>query len=100
LPGSYNITVCVVEDNIISAQDSASVIIHNYNFKNVLRGSVNGTYGEILTKSVDPTLTYLGRFSIPINTAWVAENCWILAFVSKSDTKEILQVIKKRVIKQ
>jgi hypothetical protein len=100
ISGSYNITVCVVEDNIISAQDSASVIIHNYNFKNVLRGSVNGTYGEILTKSVDPTLTYLGRFSIPINTAWVAENCWILAFVSKSDTKEILQVIKKRVIKQ
>ena len=100
LQGSFNITVCVVEDNIISAQDSASTIIHNYVFKNVLRGSVNGTYGEILTASVDPSLTYMGRFSIPINTNWVPENCSILAFVSKPDTKEIIQVIKKKVITQ
>ena len=100
LPGSYSITVCVVEDNIISAQDSASTIIHNYVFKDVLRGSVNGTYGETLTASVDPAMTYLGKFSIPLNSAWVPENCWILAFVSKSDTREILQVIKKRVITQ
>ena len=100
LQGSFNITVCVVEDNIISAQDSASTIIHNYVFKNVLRGSVNGTYGEILTASVDPSLTYLGRFSIPINPTWVPENCSILAFVSKPDTKEIIQVIKKKVITQ
>jgi len=100
LPGSYNITVCVMEDNIISAQDSASTIIHNYVFKNVLRGSVNGTYGEILTTSVDLSITYMGRFSIPINTNWVPENCWILAFVSKSDTREIIQVIKKKVITQ
>jgi len=100
LAGSYNLTVCVVEDNMISAQDSASIIIHNYVFNDVLRGSVNGTYGEILTTSVDPSLTYMGKFSIPINTAWVASNCWILAFVSKSDTKEILQVIKKKVITQ
>lgn len=100
LTGSYNITVCVMEDNMISAQDSASIIIHNYVFNDVLRGSVNGTYGEILTTSVDPSLTYMGKFSIPITTAWVAKNCWILAFVSKSDTKEILQVIKKKVITQ
>jgi hypothetical protein len=73
-------------------------IIHNYIFKDVLRGAVNGTYGETLTTSVDPALTYLGKFSIPINTAWVPENCWILAFVSKSDTKEIIQVIKQKVI--
>ena len=100
LTGSYNITVCVMEDNMISAQDSASIIIHNYVFNDVLRGSVNGTYGEILTTSVDPSLTYMGKFSIPITTAWVAKNCWILAFISKSDTKEILQVIKKKVITQ
>ncbi len=100
LTGSYTITVCVMEDNIISAQDSSNTVIENYNFRDVLRGAVNGTYGEILTNSVDPSLTYLGRFSIAISTAWVAKNCWILAFVSKSDTKEILQAIKQKVIKR
>ena len=99
LPGSYTITVCVVEDGIISAQDSLTTIIHNYLFNDVLRGSVNGTYGEVLTNSVDPALTYLGRFSIQISSSWVAKNCWILAFVSKNDvSKEILQVVKKKVI--
>ncbi len=100
LQGSFNITVCVVEDDIRGAQDSLGTTLHNYVFKDVLRGSVNGTYGEILTTSVDPSVTYLGKFSIPINTDWVAKNCWILAFISKSDTKEILQAIKKKVITQ
>lgn len=100
LPGSYSITVGVMEDGIISAQDSATTIIHNYLFNDVFRGSVNGTYGEILTTSVDPSLTYLGRFSIPIKSSWVAKNCWVIAFVSKTDTKEILQVVKKKVITQ
>jgi len=100
LTGTYNITVCVMEDNIISAQDSSNTIIHDYNFRGVLRGAVNGTYGETLTTVVDPSLCYLGKFSISINSAWVAQNCWILAFVSNSSTKEILQVIKQRVIPQ
>jgi RNase P/RNase MRP subunit POP5 len=88
----------VTEDNIISAQDSSNAIIHDYNFRDVLRGTVNGIYGEVLTTSVDPSLTYFGKFSISINSAWVAKNCWILAFVSKSDTKEIIQVVRQRVI--
>ena len=57
MSGSYNLTVCVTEDGIISAQDSANITVHNYLFKDVLRGVVNGTYGETLTKSVDPSLT-------------------------------------------
>jgi hypothetical protein len=97
LSGVFNITVCVLEDNIISAQDSSNTVIHSYNFKDVLRETVNGIYGETLTPSVDPNLTYLGKFSIPINSAWVPANCWVIAFVSKTDTKEILQVIKQRV---
>jgi len=100
MTGSYTITVGVMEDNIISAQDSSNVVIHNYNFKDVFRGAVNGTYGEILTSVVDPNLTYLGKFSIPINTTWVANNCWVIAFVSNSATKEVIQVIKQRVTTQ
>jgi hypothetical protein len=103
LPGTYRLTVCVVEDSLISDQKNnnpgvgTTPDIHDYVFMNVLRGSVNGSYGEVLTASVDPYLTYMGKFSILIDPSWLAKNCWILAFVSKSDTKEILQVIKKKV---
>lgn len=103
LPGSFNITICVAEDSLISGQKNNNPAvgttpdIHNYVFKDVLRGSVNGTYGEVLTTSADPKLTYKGKFSFPLVAAWVPKNCWILAFVSKTDTKEIIQVIKQRV---
>jgi hypothetical protein len=104
LPGAYTITVCVVEDSLISGQKNnnpnvgPTPDIHNYVFMDVLRGTVNGNYGEILTGTVDPSLTYMGKFSVLFVPSWVAKNCSILAFVSKSDTKEIIQVIKKKVI--
>jgi Outer membrane protein Omp28 len=106
LPGAYRLTVCVVEDSLISGQKNnnpnvgTTPDIHNYVFMDVLRGSVNGNYGEILTGIVDPYLTYMGKFSIPLDPSWVAKNCWIFAFISNSDTKEVLQVIKKKVISQ
>jgi len=104
LPGAYHLTVCVVEDSLISAQKNNNTAvgttpdIHNYVFMDVLRGSVNGNYGEVLTGSVNPSITYMGKFSIQLKADWVAKNCWILAFISKSDTREILQVIRTRVI--
>ncbi|MCX6247558.1 MAG: Omp28-related outer membrane protein [Bacteroidetes bacterium] len=107
LPGSYHLTVCIVEDSLISDQKNnnpnvgTTPDIHDYVFMDVLRGTVNGSYGEVLTAAVDPYLTYMGKFSIAIDkTKRVAKNCWILAYVSKSDTKEIIQVIKKKVITQ
>jgi hypothetical protein len=106
LPGTFNITVCIMEDSLISSQKNNNPAvgttpdIENYVFMDVMRGSVNGSYGEVLTGLVDPGLTYMGTFYIPIDAAWKAKNCWILAFVSNSGTREILQVIKKRVIAQ
>ena len=103
LSGSFNLTVCVAEDSLISGQKNNNPAvgttpdIHNYVFKDVLRGAINGTYGEVLTTSADPKITYKGTFSFPLVAAWVPKNCWILAFVSKTDTKEIIQVIKQRV---
>jgi hypothetical protein len=104
ISGSYTLTVCVVEDSLISGQKNNNPAvgttpdIHNYVFMDVLRGSVNGDYGEVLTGKVDPSITYMGKFAITIDENWTAKNCWILAFVSKSDTREILQVIKRRVL--
>lgn len=104
LPGEYTLTVCMVEDSIIGAQKNNNPNIgpypdwYNYIFNDVLRGSLNGTYGEVLTTSPEADLTYLGRFQSILSQELAAKNCWILAFVSNKATREILQVEKKKII--
>jgi len=105
LSGGYTLTVCIVEDSLISAQSNNNSIvgtvpvIHNYVFMDVLREAVNGSYGEALTNSVNTGTTYMGTYNISLKESWVPKNCSVLAFVSKSDdTKEIIQVLKKKVI--
>lgn len=104
LSGAYTITVCILEDSLIGAQKNNNPNIgpypdwYNYVFNDVLRESLNGSFGEVLTTSPDPELTYLGRFSVTIDPAYVAENCWVLAFVSNSATREIIQVEKKKIM--
>jgi hypothetical protein len=103
LTGEYTLTVCILEDSIIGAQKNSNPNIgpspnwYGYVFNDVLRGSLNGSFGEVLTTSPDIKLTYLGRYSSKIDTSFVAKNCWILAFVSNSATREIIQVEKKKI---
>jgi len=102
--GEYNLTVCILEDSIIGTQSNNNPNIgptpdwHDYVFNDVVRGSLNGSWGELLTDSPDPEITYMGTFRSTLKEGLIPKNCWILAFVSNSATKEILQVEKKKII--
>ena len=104
MAGEYTLTVCITEDSITGAQKNNNPNIgpypdwYDYVFNDVLRGSVNGSFGEVLTTSPNTDLTYLGRFQSTLGQGLVARNCWILAFVSNKSTREILQVEKKKII--
>ena len=104
LQGTYKIILCVLENGIIGAQKNNNPSVgptpdwFNYTFDDVVRGSVNGSWGETLTTSVNTSTTYLGRFSFALNTAWKYKNCYILAIVYNDKTKEIVQVIKRKII--
>lgn len=62
----------------------------SYEHNHVLRGAVNGTWGEpidlIYEKGTVKTQT-----SYRLDSAWKPENCSIIAFVYREDTKEVLQ---------
>jgi hypothetical protein len=102
--GTYTLTVCILEDSITGAQKNNNPNIgpvpdwFGYVFNDVLRGSVNGSYGEDLATDPDPALTYLGRFETTLASALVPENCWILAFISNKETREIIQSEKKKIL--
>jgi hypothetical protein len=104
LDGKYNICVCVLEDSIISPQKNNNPavgdvpIIYNYVFMDVLRGAINGTYGEEITASVDTTSTYRKNYTYALKSNWVPKNCHIIAFVFNQETKEVVQVEDKMVL--
>lgn len=105
LEGAYTLTVCLTEDSLISPQKNSDTtigypvpIIYDWVFMDVLRGTVNGTWGEELTTSVDTSAVYTKTYTATLDTAWTEKNCHVVAFISRSDSKAIIQAEKKAVL--
>jgi hypothetical protein len=98
--GKVNLTVCILEDDIYGGQlnnipPDSIPIIKNFRFMHVLRGSLNGSFGEEI--AVNPatglliTKSYSQDFT---STGWVPEHCSVIAFISDAGSKEVLHVAK------
>lgn len=102
--GTLTLTVCVLEDSIYNGQKNNDIktdstpIIKHYRFMHMLRGSVNGSFGEQL--AVSPSANNIFSKSYTINFTdkdWVPNHCSILAFISDDKTREILHAAKKAI---
>jgi hypothetical protein len=106
LEGTYNLTVCITEDSIIGPQKNSDTlvgtvpVIENYIFMDLLRATINGTWGEEITSSVDTTVTYTRSYNFTMDAAWIPKNCHVVAFVSRADSKNIIQAEKQAVISE
>ena len=104
MAGTYTLTVSILVDSITGAQKNNNMNIgpvpdwYNYVFNEVLRNSLNGSYGEDLAVDPDPSLTYLGRYETILGEGMAEKNCWIMAFISDKTTREIIQVEKKKIV--
>jgi hypothetical protein len=104
LEGKYNISVCILEDSLISPQKNNNPlvgvvpIIYDYVFMDVLRGAVNGNYGEEITAAADTSLIYQKSYNYTLKSNWVPKNCHVIAFVLNSETMEVVQVEDKFII--
>ena len=104
-PGTYNLVVLIQEDSIIGAQANAippdsTPIIYHYVFMDVLRGSINGAYGEILTASIDITKVITKTYTFTLDPAWVPEHCKVTAFIANNETYEVMHAARKKVIEK
>jgi hypothetical protein len=99
--GRINLTVCILEDSIYGGQlnnvkeyDSVP-IIKNFRFMHVLRGSLNGSFGEEIATNPASNKEISKTYSVDFNAkSWVPEHCSVIAFITDADTKEILEVAK------
>ena len=99
LNANYNLSVYLIEDNVEQWQkdyDMSPSDIPDYMHREVLRASLNNTYGDPinnLTEGDPNTNTY----SITLDPEFHAEECSIVAFIYDATTKEIIEVEQARV---
>lgn len=105
LAGKISLTVCIIEDNIYGGQlnnvkpDSVP-IIKNFRFMHVLRGSLNGSFGEQIASNPQTSEYISKQYSFDFSTKpWVPANCSVIAFISDVDSKEVFHVMKSPVIR-
>jgi len=96
----FNLVVCVTQDSIIGGQKNSTTTIEDYVFMDMLRGSLNGDWGEDVTdgQPVEVGISYEKTYSIVFPAEWIAKNCHVVVFVYNTQTKSILQVEEKGVI--
>ncbi|MCK9220357.1 MAG: Omp28-related outer membrane protein [Bacteroidales bacterium] len=105
ISGQVNLCVCILEDSIYGGQlnsvpgDSIPYYKH-FCFMDVLRGSVNGSWGDLLTTDPDENTIITKDYTFLFNTqpTWIPGNCNIVAFLMNSETKEILHAAKMPVV--
>lgn len=101
LTGTYNLTVCLLEDSITGWQKNNDTAvgpvpdIENYVFNDMLRAVLNGAYGEELTNAVDTGVVYTKTYQYTPDPLWIPGHLSLVAFIANADTKEIIQAERK-----
>jgi len=92
LTDPVSLAVYFVEDSIVNWQKDGSTNVQNYIHRHVLRGTLNGTYGEdlgSLTAGTELTKSYTGQLT-PADAD--AAHVYIVAILTNNVTKEVVQV--------
>lgn len=90
------ISIAMIENNIIDAQEFLDHIDTFYSFQHVFRKSFTPASGAEILSTIatkEPGRVYEGSFKYTIDPAWNPENCKIVVWVHNNDasTKEVLQ---------
>jgi thiol-disulfide isomerase/thioredoxin len=104
--GNYKVIVCITQDNIIAPQLNKNEEIGevpidiDYVHNHVLRGSINGVWGEALNSSGSVAMgeTYTKTYSQVFPEDWIPTDCHVVAFIYNEETKQVLQVEELAVI--
>ncbi|MDE5796267.1 MAG: Omp28 family outer membrane lipoprotein [Muribaculaceae bacterium] len=89
--GELSVLLWVMENNINGLQMSLSGVIRDYSHNHVLRGSLNGTWGQQIGQNFVTEQKITGSGSITLDEKWVPENCEVVALVFQTGSKTVEQ---------
>lgn len=84
------LTLWLVEDSIVTPQIIPGGIEPEYIQRHVLRGALNGTWGELLPMAESCVMEH--EYTLP--EAYAIEHCSVVAFVSLASSRRVLQSAK------
>lgn len=98
LPDTYNLVVCIVEDNIKGKQVTIQGNNPDYMHRYVFRETINGTWGEEINDGfIDIYDEFVKSYRTTLSNVYNADQCYIVAYIANNETKEILQVAQKKI---
>lgn len=98
MPDTYSLTVCIMEDSVVGMQQTQQGSIPDYVHRHVFRKTMNGAWGEdINTTAIAPADEIVKTYTMKLDEAYNADQCYVISYVSNSATKEVLQVIEKKI---
>lgn len=99
MQGAYNVTFCLVEDNIIGWQRVPTGIDREYVFHNVFRGTLNGSEGQSFADGpIEAGEEFYGQQSTTLNEDYNEDECYVMVYVhDKTLNGKILQTAMKKV---
>lgn len=100
--GTFNICVFIVESGIVSPQQTESGVITDYVHNHMLRGSLNGTWGDAVgtTGQAVSGEKLTNSYSITLPAEWNADNCAIVAYIYNTGTNEVMQAEEEAVVEE
>ncbi len=103
LSGNFKLAVYLLEDSIPHAQKDNLIPSpsndSDYVHQHVLRGSINGTFGELLnTTPVTSSSTFTKTYTKVLPATWREKHCVVVAFIYNDATKEVLQAEEHEVM--
>ena len=99
LVGTYNICAFITESGIISPQQTEQDVDTNYVHNHVLRGSMNGTWGDAVGEDGQAISGSIvtNSYSFTLPSGCNADNCAVVAFIYNTATNEVVQAEEKSV---
>lgn len=102
--GPYNIIVCLTEDSVVDWQKDydpnlTDEKVPDYVHMSVLRDNFNGTWGDqVGSGNLSAGAVENVNVSVTIDPEWDENNCNVVAFIYRTDNKEVIQADYKPVI--
>ncbi|MBR4560778.1 MAG: Omp28-related outer membrane protein [Bacteroidales bacterium] len=96
--GDFYVTACLLEDSIVGRQVVPGGVDTAYVFRNVFRGTVNGVDGDTFFDGpVYVNDEYIYRYSIELDPAYNADQCYFMSYIYDKTDGKILQTALKKI---